>query len=53
MAVDESCNKTKFLNILNYKHLLLVSAQAMELVEKEQNIFVFEILYNIYELLKK
>lgn len=51
-AVDESYNKTKFLNLLNYKHLLMTSAQVMELTEKEQNIFVFEILANIYSILK-
>lgn len=49
---DEQYNKTKFLNLLNYKHLLMTSAQVMELTEKEQNIFVFEILYNIYSILK-
>lgn len=32
----ESYNKTKFLNLLNYKHLLMISAQVMELNEKEQ-----------------
>lgn len=51
-AVDESYNKTKFLNLLNYKHLLMTSAQVMELTEKEQNIFVFKVLYNIYSILK-
>lgn len=51
-AVDESYNKTKFLNLLNYKHLLMTSAQVMELTEKEQNIFVFEILFDIYKLIK-
>lgn len=51
-VVDESYNNTKFLNLLNYKHLLLVSAQVMELTEKERNIFIFEILYNIYIILK-
>ncbi len=51
-AVDENYNKTKFLNLLNYKHLLFVSAQIMELTEKEQNIFVFEVLYNIYATIK-
>lgn len=49
---DESYNKTKFLNLLNYKHLLMTSAQVMELTEKEQNIFMFEILYNIYKIIK-
>lgn len=32
--------------------LLMTSAQVMELTEKEQNIFVFEVLYNIYSILK-
>ena len=49
---DESYNKTKFSNLLNYKHLLMTSAQAMELTEQEQKIFVFEILENIYNILK-
>lgn len=48
---DEQYSKTKFLNLLNYKHLLMTSAQVMELTEKEQNTFVFEILYNIYKYL--
>ena len=52
-AVDEQYNKTKFLNLLNYKHLLMTSAQVMELTEKEQNIFVFEVLYNIYTSVKE
>ena len=51
-AVDAKYNKTKFLNLLNYKHLLMTSAQVMELTEKEQKIFVFEILFNIYKLIK-
>ena len=51
-AIDESYNKTKFLNLLNYKHLLMTSAQVMELTEKEQEIFIFEILFNIYILIK-
>lgn len=52
-TVDEQYNKTKFLNLLNYKHLLITSAQVMELTEKEQNIFVFEVFYNIYNVLQK
>nr|WP_305118490.1 hypothetical protein [Thomasclavelia cocleata] len=39
-VVDEKYSKTKILNLLNYKHLLMTSAQVMELIEKEQNIFV-------------
>lgn len=50
--VDECYNKTKFLNLLNYKHLLMTSAQVMELTEKGQNIFTFEVLHNIYKSLK-
>lgn len=50
--VDESYNTTKFLNLLNYKHLLMTSAQVMELTEQEQKIFFFEILANIYAILK-
>ena len=30
----------------------MTSAQVMELTEKEQNIFVFELLANIYDILK-
>lgn len=51
-AVDEQYNRTKFLNLLNYKHLLMTSAQAMELTKKEQKIFVFEVLVNIYMIIK-
>lgn len=51
-TVDAKYNRTKFLNLLNYKHLLMTSAQVMELTEKEQNIFVFEVLYNIYKTFK-
>jgi len=47
-AVDSEYNKTRFLNLLNYKHLLMTSAQVMELNETEQKIFVFEILYSIF-----
>ena len=50
--VDKIYKKTKFLNLLNYKHLLMTSAQVMELTEKEQNIFLFEIFANIYTILK-
>ena len=47
------CNNEKVVNLLNYKHLLMISAQVMELTEKEQNIFIFEVLYNIYSNIKK
>lgn len=49
-AVDSEYNKTRFLNLLNYKHLLMISAQVMELTETEQKVFVFEILFNIYTI---
>ena len=51
-TVDAKYNRTKFLNLLNYKHLLMTSSQVMELTEKEQNIFIFEVLYNIYKTFK-
>ena len=51
-SVNESYNKTKFVNFLNYKHLLMTLAQVMELTEKDQNIFLFEIFANIYTILK-
>lgn len=51
-SVDESYNITKFLNLLNYKHLLMTSAQVMKLTEQEQKIFFLEILANIYAILK-
>ena len=50
-AVDSEYNKTRFLNLLNHKHLLLVSTQVMELTETEQKVFVFEILCNIYKII--
>lgn len=51
-AVDESYNKTKFLNLLNYRHLPITTAEVMELTGNEQKIFMFEVLYNIYSILK-
>lgn len=51
--IDESYNKTKFLNLLKYKHLLTTLAQVMKLTKKKQNIFVFEVFYNIYKVLQK
>lgn len=50
-AVDKEYDKTRFLNLLNYKHLLMVLAQVMELTETEQKMFVFEMLCNIYEII--
>ena len=52
-AVDSEYNKTRFLNLLNYKHLLMVSAQVMELTETEQKIFVYEVLFKIYTIIQK
>lgn len=51
-AVDEQYNKTKFLNLLNYKHLLMTSAQVMELTEKEQNIFSIDLLHYRWQEIK-
>ena len=39
------------INFLEYRHLLLMSAQVMEMTEKEQSNFVYEMLYNIYILI--
>ncbi len=40
------------INFLEYRHLLLMSAQVMEMTEKEQNMFVYEILADIYGIIK-
>ena len=37
-------------NFTKYKYLVFVSAQVMELTEKEQNNFVYVMLYNIYKI---
>lgn len=50
---DTEYNKTKFINFLEYKHLLLISARVMELPKKEKDIFIFELLFNIYSVLTK
>ena len=52
-TIDAEYNKTKFINFLEYKHLLLISAQVMELPKKEKDIFIFELLFNIYSVLIK
>ena len=52
-TIDTEYNKTKFINFLEYKHLLLISAQVMELTKKEKDIFIFELLFDIYLTLIK
>ena len=52
-TIDTEYNKTKFINFLEYKHLLLISARVMELPKKEKDIFIFELLFNIYSVLTK
>ena len=52
-TIDADYNKTKYINFLEYKHLLLTSAQVMELTKKEKDIFTFELLFNIYSILIK
>ena len=39
------------INFLEYRHLLLMSAQVMEMTEKEQSDFVYEVLADIYKIL--
>ena len=50
--VDTNYNKYGMINFLEYRHLLLMSAQVMEMTEKEQSDFVYEVLADIYILLK-
>ena len=50
--VDTNYNKYGMINFLEYRHLLLMSAQVMEMTEKEQNIFVYEVLADIYSIIK-
>ena len=52
-TIDADYNNTKYINFLEYKHLLLTSAQVMELTKKEKDIFTFELLFNIYSVLIK
>ena len=51
--VDINYNKYGMINFLEYKHLLLISAQVMEMTEKEQSDFVYEVLADIYKILKE
>lgn len=45
-------NKYGMINFLEYRHLLLMSAQVMEMTEKEQSSFVYEVLADIYSIIK-
>ena len=49
--VDTNYNKYGMINFLEYRHLLLMSAQVMEMTEKEQSMFVYEMLADIYNLI--
>ena len=48
--VDTNYNKYRMINFLEYRHLLLMSAQVMEMTEKEQSNFVYEV--DIYRIIK-
>lgn len=48
---DTNYNKYEMINFLEYRHLLLMSAQVMEMTEKEQSDFVYEVLADIYKIL--
>lgn len=50
--VDTNYNKYGMINFLEYRHLLLMSAQVMEMAEKEQSHFVCEMLADIYTIIK-
>ena len=50
--VDANYNKYGMINFLEYRHLLLMSAQIMEMTEKEQSDFVYEVLGDIYMIIK-
>lgn len=49
IIVDINYNKYGMINFLEYRHLLLISAQIMEMTEKEQRDFVYEVLADIYK----
>lgn len=49
VTIDAEYNKTKFINFLEYKHLLLILAQVMELTKKEKDILIFELFYSVYK----
>lgn len=49
--VDTNYNKYGMINFLEYRHLLLMSAQVTEMTEKEQSMFVYEMLADIYNLI--
>ena len=50
--VDTNYSKYGMINFLEYRHLLLMSAQVMEMTEKEQSVFVYQILADIYRTIK-
>lgn len=41
--IDTNYNKFGMINFFEYMHLFLISAQVMEMIEKEQRDFVYEI----------
>ena len=43
--IDTNYNKCRIINFLEYMHLFLISAQVMEMIEKEQRDFVYEIFF--------
>ena len=49
--VDTNYNKYGMINIFEYRHLLLMPAQVMEMTEKEQSDFVYEVLADIYSII--
>lgn len=50
--VDTNYKKYGMINFLEYRHILLMSAQVMEMTEREQRVFVYEVLYDIYSIIK-
>lgn len=50
--VDTNYNKYGMINFLEYRHLLLMSTKVIEMTEKEQNMFVYEISADIYDIIK-
>ena len=49
VPLSPNYNKYGIINFLEYRHLLLMSAQVMEMTEKEQSDFVYEVLGDIYK----
>lgn len=50
--IDTNYNKYGMINFLEYRHLLLMSAQVMQMTEKEQSNFVYEVLADIYTIIE-